>query len=56
MRDFNELKSRSFISLRNQRGYGTQKKTGWQWENPFPEIDSSSKLKTDSDSLKQLLL
>jgi site-specific DNA-methyltransferase (adenine-specific) len=25
MRDFNELKARSFITMRNQRGYGTQK-------------------------------
>lgn len=25
MREFNDLKSRSFITLRNQRGYGTQK-------------------------------
>jgi DNA modification methylase len=25
MREFNELKSRSFITMRNQRGYGTQK-------------------------------
>jgi site-specific DNA-methyltransferase (adenine-specific) len=25
MREFNELKARSFITMRNQRGYGTQK-------------------------------
>ena len=25
MREFNELKTRSFITMRNQRGYGTQK-------------------------------
>lgn len=29
MREFKELKSRSFITLRNQRGYGTQK--NWMW-------------------------
>jgi site-specific DNA-methyltransferase (adenine-specific) len=29
MRDFTELKPRSFITLRNQRGYGTQK--NWMW-------------------------
>ena len=25
MRDFEEIRSRSFITMRNQRGYGTQK-------------------------------
>ncbi len=29
MRDINELKPRSYITLRNQRGYGTQK--NWMW-------------------------
>ncbi len=29
MRDFGELKPRNFITLRNQRGYGTQK--NWMW-------------------------
>ena len=29
MRDFTELKPRNFITLRNQRGYGTQK--NWMW-------------------------
>lgn len=29
MRKFNELKSKNFITLRNQRGYGTQK--NWMW-------------------------
>lgn len=29
MRGFEELKSKSFITLRNQRGYGTQK--NWMW-------------------------
>lgn len=29
MRDYNELKPRNFITLRNQRGYGTQK--NWMW-------------------------
>lgn len=29
MRDINELKPRNFITLRNQRGYGTQK--NWMW-------------------------
>jgi site-specific DNA-methyltransferase (adenine-specific) len=29
MREFNELKPRNFITLRNQRGYGTQK--NWMW-------------------------
>ena len=29
MRDFNALKPRSFITLRNQRGYGSQK--NWMW-------------------------
>lgn len=29
MRDFRELKPRNFITLRNQRGYGTQK--NWMW-------------------------
>ncbi len=29
MRGFDELKSRNFITLRNQRGYGTQK--NWMW-------------------------
>ena len=29
MRDFSELKARNFITLRNQRGYGTQK--NWMW-------------------------
>jgi len=29
MREFNEVKPRNFITLRNQRGYGTQK--NWMW-------------------------
>lgn len=29
MREFKELKSRNFITMRNQRGYGTQK--NWMW-------------------------
>ena len=29
MREFKELKTRNFITLRNQRGYGTQK--NWMW-------------------------
>jgi len=29
MRDFEQLKARSFITMRNQRGYGTQK--NWMW-------------------------
>ena len=29
MRDFHQLKPRNFITLRNQRGYGTQK--NWMW-------------------------
>ena len=29
MREFNKLKPRNFITLRNQRGYGTQK--NWMW-------------------------
>lgn len=29
MREFNELKPKNFITLRNQRGYGTQK--NWMW-------------------------
>ncbi|TKJ47573.1 site-specific DNA-methyltransferase [Candidatus Aerophobetes bacterium Ae_b3a] len=29
MREFKELRSRNFITLRNQRGYGTQK--NWMW-------------------------
>ena len=29
MREFRELKARNFITLRNQRGYGTQK--NWMW-------------------------
>ncbi len=44
------------LSIRRLERYRKTGKTGWQWENPFPEIDPSSKLKTDSDSLKQLLL
>lgn len=29
MREFHELRSRNFITMRNQRGYGTQK--NWMW-------------------------
>ena len=44
------------LSIRRLERYRKTGKTGWQWENPFPEINLLSKPKTDRDLLKQLLL
>ena len=43
------------LTIRRLERYRETGKTGWQWENPFPEI-SIFNPKTDTDSLKQLLL
>ena len=31
------------ITIRRLERYRATRKTGWQWENPFPEIEGSSR-------------
>ncbi len=49
MREFNDLKPRNFITLRNQRGYGTQKNWMWVRQELLYYIKGNPKFNVDAE-------